>query len=167
MIRLPAALTDGGYRWGITLKGETASAALGGIRVSAPQRSFIAPNVDQKIGARFDSFAELVGYSIRDQKIVLVWRALKTPEQNYSVFVHIGDATRVWAQSDGVPQNWNRPTMGWVEGEYVMDERAIIFPPDTPRGEYAIYVGMADVVTGERAKINDREGRIRIGVWQK
>ena len=167
LIRLPATLTDGGYRWGITLKGESASAALGEIRVAAPQRSFIAPNVDQKVGARFDSFAELVGYSIRDQKIILVWRALKTPEKSYSVFVHIGDADRVWAQSDGVPQNWNRPTTGWVQGEYVMDERAIIFPPDMPRGEYAIYVGMADVETGERAKINDQEDRIKIGVMQR
>ncbi|MBI5081045.1 MAG: hypothetical protein HZB17_07045 [Chloroflexi bacterium] len=167
LIRLPATLTDGGYRWGITLKGESASAALGGIRVAAPQRSFIAPRVDQKIGARFDSFAELVGYSIRDQKIILVWRALKTPEKNYSVFVHVGGADRVWAQSDGVPQNWDRPTTGWVEGEYVIDERAITLPPDAPRGEYAIYVGMADGVTGERAKINDREDRIKLGVMQK
>jgi|GEM_PF-568800 len=167
MIRLPAALSDGGYRWGIRLKGETAAAALGAIRVAAPQRSFIALSVDQKAGARFDSFAELVGYSIREQKIILVWRALKTPEKSYSVFVHVGDANRIWAQSDGEPQNWTRPTTGWVEGEYVVDERVIALPPDAPRGEYAIYVGMADVVTGERVKINEREERIRIGVIQK
>ncbi len=167
MIRLPATLSDGGYRWGITLKGEAASAALGTVRVSAPQRTFTAPGVDQKVGARFDSFAELVGYSIRDQKINLVWRALKTPDKSFSVFVHVSDADRVWAQSDGVPQNWNRPTTGWVEGEYVIDERLIALPPDAPRGEYVIYVGMADMITGERAKINDQEDRAKIGVVSK
>jgi len=92
---------------------------------------------------------------------------LKTPEKSYSVFVHISDADRVWAQSDGVPQNWSRPTTGWVEGEYVVDERAITLPPDAPRGEYVIYVGMADAVTGERVKINVHEERARIGVMQK
>lgn len=167
LIRLPATLADGGYRWGITLKGEAASAALGGIRVSAPQRSFIAPSVDQKVGTRFDTFAELVGYSIRDQKIILVWRALRTPEKSYSVFVHVSDADRVWAQSDGLPRNWTRPTTGWLEGEYVIDEHMITLPPDAPRGEYAIYVGMVDVVTGERVKVNDQGDRAQIGVVSK
>ena len=41
------------------------------------------------------------------------------------------------------------------------------FPPDAPRGEYVIYVGMADVISGERAKINDKEDRIKVGVTQK
>jgi hypothetical protein len=161
-VRLPAGLANGGYRWGIKVNGESRGASLGEIQVTAPVRAFIAPSFNQKVGVQFSDFAELVGYSWRENKLVLVWEARKTTEVSYSVFVHVARGERVWAQSDGVPQNWSRPTTGWLADEFITDERVLTLPVESPVGEYEIFVGWVDALNGKRVT-----ERIKIGTLIK
>ncbi len=159
-LQLPASLLNGRYHWALQLIGEQATAPLGEISIIAPEHNFIIPDIEHPSDARWGNFAELVGYSISSQAlrpgesftVILIWKGLTTPAASYSGFIHVGNSEgRVWAQSDGIPQNWSRPTTGWLPGEYILDVRTLTLPLDMATGEFNLYVGLADTATGERA----------------
>ncbi len=75
---------------------------------------------------------------------------------SYRVFVHVLDENgNLIAQSDAIPDNWTRPTTGWVTGEYIRDRHIIPLPADVKSGEYTLLVGFYDTATNKRAGETD------------
>jgi len=107
----------------------------------------------------------LAGYALEPETVApgamlrvrLVWQALAEMETSYRVFVHLvaeraevehakghpgAEGGQVWAQSDGEPVAWTRPTTGWAVGEVVVDDREITLPAAMPGGTYRLLVGL-------------------------
>jgi hypothetical protein len=76
--------------------------------------------------------------------------------ESYHVFLHLlGTDGSLIAQSDGVPAG-DRPTMGWLPGEYITDVRRLPLPPDN---DYSVQVGLY-VPNGERLQTADNQDAI-------
>jgi hypothetical protein len=86
------------------------------------------------------------------------WRALHTPNHNYSVFVHVRllDSDTVIAQIDGTPGSIRRPTRTWaLPSETLVSEPFILsIPNDIPQGNYRLLIGVYDPQTGERLAVD-------------
>ena len=75
--------------------------------------------------------------------VALEWQALRKPDLDYTVFVHLADASdRTIAQHDGWPGAELRPTSGWAPGEKVPDYHALMLPKSIQPGEYEVRVGL-------------------------
>ena len=101
----------------------------------------------------------MAGYSLTDTAVTpntpinltLIWQALTETDINYRVFVHLlDDNNNLIAQSDAIPDNWTRPTTGWVEREYIIDRHTLTIPNNAPLGDYTVIVGWYDPTTGTR-----------------
>jgi hypothetical protein len=69
----------------------------------------------------------LIDAQVQGEQVSLLWRALGKPPADYTVFVHLLDATgRVVAQHDGPPVNSSYPTSLWAAGETVRDDHALV-----------------------------------------
>jgi hypothetical protein len=124
------------------------------------------------VQAAFEGVGLLVGYSLTQTDaaltVTLAWQATATPAGSYHVFVHLeGEAGRIWAQSDGAPAGWSRPTPGWMAGEYILDEHRLALPADLPAGTYSLLVGLYDPQSGARVPATgpnaSPDGRVTIG----
>jgi len=145
---------------------DSRSIDLAPIILTAPDRVFDPPLIGNRTAIRFGDSIRLAGYDLTTTdalNIILLWRALATPDSDLIAFIHIEDVSgQVVAQSDAVPANWSRPTTGWLAGEYILDPRAL---PALPSGEYTIFVGLADRITG--ARLPTAEGdRAMVGVYK-
>jgi 4-amino-4-deoxy-L-arabinose transferase-like glycosyltransferase len=142
-------------QWGETWVG------LGDIAVAARDHRY-EPTVPAYIqAARFGPSMELVGYDLADTAsvpgsllaVTLHWHALHMPDENYHAFVHLLDAEgNALAQHDGPPGSGETmlPTLGWLPGEYIVDEHPLQLPPDLPGGEYRLGVGLYDPISWQR-----------------
>lgn len=124
-------------------------------QVAPPHRSGEVP-----VGETFGSHARLLGYTLAGQpspgatvNVVLYWEALTPVERNYQVFVHLYDGT-MWSQHDGAPDCNIQPTSGWEPGAIIRDTHPLQLPPDTPAGEIPLWVGMYDLITGDRLTVS-------------
>ncbi|TAK25426.1 MAG: hypothetical protein EPO26_03405 [Chloroflexota bacterium] len=87
--------------------------------------------------------------------IALVWRADAAPRQNWTVFVHVLDASgRIVAQHDGRPLDGHYPTDIWEAGERIADAHPL--PPTTLATR--LRVGLYDATSGTRAPRIDVPG---------
>ena len=94
-------------------------------------------------------------------EVTLLWKSSAIPEIGYKVFVHLMDANdQVIAQSDTEPAEGQRPTYGWVQGEYIIDKHTLTYNQPTFTGEVRLAVGLYDPVTGQRVKLSDGSDRI-------
>jgi hypothetical protein len=92
--------------------------------------------------------------------LLIEWRALATPAQDYTVFVQLlGADGRVAWQSDRQPVDGFRPTSAWTAGDSVGDRYAFRWPADLPAGGYRVIAGMYDWRTGARLPVSDAQGR--------
>jgi hypothetical protein len=100
----------------------------------------------------------LVGYNLGDRQVLpggalrvsLHWRASGIVPEDYTVFVHLEDERRVWAQKDGPPHCAERPTSGWEPGTLIVDEHMLVVNAATPPGSYPLRVGLYIPETGRR-----------------
>ncbi|MBI5650734.1 MAG: glycosyltransferase family 39 protein [Chloroflexi bacterium] len=102
----------------------------------------------------------LVGHSVaRDGeslRVKLFWQARGAIDQEYTVFMHLVDATgKIIAQKDDQPQSGAYPTSLWDAGEIVADEYALIIPRDLSPGAYKIFVGVYRANGGARLPVNN------------
>jgi hypothetical protein len=107
------------------------------------------------LGYRLDVPDPLTGESVL--VLTLYWQALVDgePGKNYVVFTHILSADgRLVGQHDGVPVYGARPTGGWLQGEYLIDEHPMTFG-EPYAGPIRIQVGLYDPVTFERLLTGD------------
>ena len=119
------------------------------------------------------SFGEIIaldGYTLVPTEsgltAALFWRALDSPQTDYTTFVHVVDAAgEIVAQSDAQPLQGRYPTSIWSPGEVIVDESAF---EALPPGEYQIYLGWYRWDTLERLPIMSGEaastdGRFLLG----
>jgi hypothetical protein len=92
--------------------------------------------------------------------LILYWRALRKPEHDYKVFVHLVDSQgKQVAGIDNEPQQGNLHTSGLRANFFVPDGYIIPIMQDIPAGEYKIDVGLYRTDTQERLPIVDANGQ--------
>jgi hypothetical protein len=78
------------------------------------------------------------------------WQAKTIPAADYTVFLHLRDASnRVAAQQDNPPAAGRYPTSLWDTGEIIVDEISLAVA-DLPPGRYTPVVGLYNFTTGQR-----------------
>jgi hypothetical protein len=106
-------------------------------------------------------------------RVMLWWKALAPPEEDYTVFVHVVDEEeRLIGTGDGPPLEGGFPTRLWRPGDSVADEHLIPLPADLPPGVYTIRVGWYDPTTGVRLPAMRQEKRLSqdaaiAGTWSR
>jgi hypothetical protein len=124
---------------------------IGTVTVKEVERRMTAPTVAVNSNRVISDQFELVGYDLKNDSITLHWRALKETDVDYTLFVHMLDATgQIVAQNDSQPHRRDDPagrlypTSIWVKGEYVSDTISL-----NTRGTM-IEIGWYIPETGER-----------------
>ena len=99
--------------------------------------------------------------------MALQWGVDEPPSERFAVFVHlVDDCGKLWAQSDGEPQNGLVPFPRFARGQRLIECRAIVIPPEIPQGDYGLLVGLYHPETGKRLQVVGVDGGIdhcRIG----
>ena len=110
----------------------------------------------------------LIGYAVAEETLspddnlhlTLYWRAESPLEKDYTVFVHLLDATGQRVSGwDNPPLKGDYPTSAWDTGEVIADPYRVPVPADALPGEYTIAVGMYDAKTGERLSVTLADGQ--------
>ena len=91
----------------------------------------------------FGGIIRLNGYTLTTNsdrlEITFFWKAIDSPQADFTSFVHIVDADgNIVAQADVQPLNGQYPTSIWSQNEVIVDERIIAA---IPKGEYQVHVG--------------------------
>lgn len=154
-VLLPADLETGAYTWALALG--DALARFGVLEITAPARVFSPPARGRPLAAELGPAslysAEVPAALARGAPlpVSLIWLSVEPVREAYHVFVHLtGPDGVVYAQSDGGPAGWARPTTGWLPGEYILDERVLEAPADLPAGDYMLFAGLYRPADGER-----------------
>lgn len=166
-VRVPVNLLSGLYHWRATLPNQT-TLDLGSLNVTAPDRSFTIPAVQNQIAQAFEDKITLLGYQIdgaasrgQDLKVTLYWRAENEMDVSYKVFIHFLNAGgQPAAQVDAIPMNGTRPTTGWQPGEILTDTYTLSLPNDLPAGEYQLATGLYNEDNLVRLKLANGADRV-------
>lgn len=139
MVQVAASTGDGPA-------GEPAIVASTVVRPAAP--IVVAAPLAEPV--RFGDAIQLAGAQIEQSAdgpmLTLWWEALDTPPTDYTVFVHLFDATGAPAgQTDSPPNEGLSPTRLWQRGDIIRDTRPLPPGPATHAR-----VGLYDPATGER-----------------
>jgi hypothetical protein len=137
---------------------------LSSIKIAPSSDAQFQPTV--KTSVDFGPAFRLVGYDMEDNAapglpfpITLYWNAVKPDGQEYTVFVHMVDASgQLVAQADSPPQANTYPTSIWAGGEQIRDEHVLMLPPDLPDGPYQILIGLYHTDTGVRLPAVQTDG---------
>lgn len=169
-VELPPNLPSGTYRlvaraWqGGAVVGEQ---ALASVKVEGRERNFAPPHPQHPLAATFGDQVELLGYDLDHPAVqvgsslhlTLYWRALRAPDQGYTVFTHLLDGhNRVVGQHDGQPRDGAYPTSLWAPGEVVQDDYDVPLNEPGDGGPFQIEVGLYDASSGRRLPVS-RHGR--------
>ncbi len=109
--------------------------------------------------ARFEHNIQLLAVTHPQQartplQLTLFWQGQAPVEQDYTVFVHVVDATgTIIGQWDQQPAAGGAPTSSWVPGNVITDEYQIPLRLDNAPLPYRILVGLYDGPTGTRLNI--------------
>jgi hypothetical protein len=151
------------------------SATINGIAVQAQEldtsklrrpREVSPPMQAQRY--RFGPAIWLSGYEIATPRVapgqrvqfVLYWRAFDRPDRQYTIFVHIVNASgETVAGWDSMPRHNSFPTTDWPISTLIDDPRFVPLPQDLPSGEYHIALGMYDWTTGVRLPVQTTDGQ--------
>ena len=147
------------------VSGETAI-SLGEIEIIATNRLFRLPDaMELSLDYHFNEAITLRGLDgaksvVRPGEAVyltLYWQTETQPTDLISAFVHLvgpdgGNAAQADRWPGGLPSNT------WAAGEVIVDEYAILLPPDALPGEYKVAVGLYTAVDGVRLSAVDGAG---------
>lgn len=96
-----------------------------------------------------------------DIRVTFYWQALRVPDQDYSVFVHLVDAAgTIVAQSDAFPMENRYPTSRWKPGYAVPDTHRLTIPADAPPGPYRLAAGLYQYQTLQRLHPGNAAGQL-------
>jgi hypothetical protein len=119
---------------------------------------------DQTVFYQVGDEIALIGYDWRPAAqgesayLTLYWKALRPPQLNYQVFVHLRDtAGSVVAQSDKLNPG-DFPARRWPLDRYVRDVHRLDIPSSLPSGDYRLAVGLWKMAEGERLAVSDAAG---------
>ncbi|MCS6872375.1 MAG: glycosyltransferase family 39 protein [Anaerolineae bacterium] len=137
---------------------------VGTVRV-VPRR--VDSDIPNPMRANLGDAVALVGYDIQPLSaqvgetltLTLYWQRLRPLQTDYRVFAQLvqPNTSNVYAQSDGMPASWTRPTSTWQEGEIIVDQHKLTVREGTPLGDWTLIVGMYEL-----RKQVDREEFIRL-----
>jgi hypothetical protein len=120
---------------------------------------------DQTVFYQVGDDIALIGYDWRpaapgaSAQLTLYWKALRPPQLNYQVFVHLRDAAgSVVAQSDKLNPG-DFPARRWPLDRYVRDAHRLDIPIALPPGDYQLAVGLWKMAESERLPVADAAGR--------
>ncbi|MEQ8674952.1 MAG: hypothetical protein RLP44_03715 [Aggregatilineales bacterium] len=140
--------------------------------ITDPPRTFDAPPMPITLNTRLADFAMLTGADFPAEistnqafDVTLLWESLATPDRSYTVFVQLIDPDgRVLAQSDSLPAQAERPTTGWVAGEFISDSHTLTWNITDYDGDAQLIAGMYDAENGFRRLLtDDGADRVEIG----
>lgn len=130
---------------------------IGELVVGGRQRLMEIPkDIQHSLRAELGDSILLIGYALESQTVApgdtvhltLYWQATGSPARSYTVFTHVlGPDGSMAGQKDSPPDDGDRPTNGWIEGEFIVDPYEIPLKLDLPDGEYLLEVGMYDPST--------------------
>jgi hypothetical protein len=158
-LRVPADFAAGAADLSVTAGGATAS--LTALEVQPLTRVFDPPalataSATVLADANGAPLIGLSGYTLAPgaagaaTTLTLAWQALAPLAEDYTVFVHVLDATgQTVAQTDATPQAGAYPTSLWQPGEYVRDDYTFDLPP----GDYTVVLGLYLPETGARLRV--------------
>lgn len=122
---------------------------VGTVRLQ-PRRSEL--DVPNPMRANLGEAVALIGYAVQPLSarvgetvtLTLYWQRLRPLEVDYRVFAQLvqPNTTHVYAQSDGMPAEWSRPTSTWAAGEVIVDQHRLTVREGTPMGDWTLIVGM-------------------------
>lgn len=116
---------------------------------------------------QFGDLFRLLGYDVRERpgqvEVVLYWEALRQPDFDYSVFVHLMADGNLVGQRDHPPgSDRARPPTTWQPGELVVDPHPVSVPLHFS-GRVEVRVGVYNWMTGERLPV--MENAQPVGDW--
>jgi mannosyltransferase len=126
------------------------------------RRPPLLPDIGHVVGAVLGDQVELVGYSVdrtdvapgQAVQLALFWKALRPISEDYTIFVHLRDATNTTvAQQDFQPFDGAYPTRRWQVGEIVAETRQFRLPAGLVPGVYEMRIGMYRPDTLERLPV--------------
>ncbi|MCP4544287.1 MAG: hypothetical protein GY832_44820 [Chloroflexi bacterium] len=131
-----------------------------------PWHDDVALERAQPVGASFGDQIRLLSFEAQDSlspgsefKVILYWDALRPPDDDYVVFVHLVDVEgQVVASHDGPPMDGRYATGAWLPGEVVPDVHHLVLDPSAPAGTYWLRVGMYRWPDMERFPVWDSQG---------
>ncbi len=130
--------------------------SLGPIIIEETERTFGPPPLDHLLDARFGNEIQLLGYNLEEvagdqYRLTLAWQALRQPQENYTVFVHLmqPDGTCCVWQQDAMPRQNQYPTSRWLGDQVVIDSYEIDLT-GVESGRYPLAVGLYLAETGQR-----------------
>lgn len=130
------------------------------LRIYLPPQ-FDPPKVQFERIIPFARDITFLGYDLNGRKgfyrageqidLTLYWRALATPQQEWTVFTHVlGPGNAVITGYDNPPCLRTCPTTTWRPKEVIRDEYLLRLPPDLDAGRYQLEIGLYDAATGVR-----------------
>lgn len=93
----------------------------------------------------------------------LTWQALKQPNRDYTVFLHILDQNgQPWGATDEKPQGGTLSTLQWVPGRVISGTHSVQIDLNGPPEGYHMELGIYQTATGERAVTETGATELRI-----
>jgi len=142
-----------------------------------PGPIYEVPDLPHPVGVELGGRMRLEGYEdgaapVRAGEaldLALYWRPIKRLDIDYHVVLYLVDSKgEVVTQVDEMPLGSLYLTSRWKEGEVLREPIRLEVPKGTPGGEYALQVGVYDLVTGRFLAVEEErwraEGeRVRLG----
>lgn len=97
----------------------------------------------------------------------LTWQALKQPNHDYTVFMHIlDDKGETWGTADEKPQGGTLSTLNMTAGRIYTDTKTVQINLDGPNQGYHLELGLYQTATQERAFTETGANFVRIDELQ-
>ncbi len=157
-LRTPVDASPGEY----ALEARAGSGAwigFGSIHIEAIRRTFDAPPIAHPLDVTFGDQIALLGYELdraslkagESITLTLVWRALRPPDADYTVFTHLLDTSGAQrGGKDSAPRDGTYNTSLWAANEVIVDTYVIPLDANAPPGEYTIEIGLYRFESGAR-----------------
>jgi hypothetical protein len=152
-LRLSPDLPAGQYSVTLTVVEPASDAEIGSftlpgaLHVTAPERNFAVPQMQQPVDADFGGQVRLLGYDLerteKELHLSLYWQALAAMNADYKLFVHLFDpqTEQIVAQQDVLVGGDGHPTTRWVPQEVVTSQISLSLE-GVPSGQYRLAVGL-------------------------
>jgi len=124
------------------------SGPLAQMAVTLPERQTSLPDDLTAEEINWENGLTLRGYSwdATTQTLSLAWATTDTLGRSLRLFVHATQGDQIAQVRDGVPLAGQRPTTGWITGEFIVTTHTF----NLPEGGYELRIGWYDPLTGER-----------------
>jgi hypothetical protein len=116
---------------------------------------------ERPIGARWGDALHLRGVTIAGGPgriaVTPSWDVRPAPAADYRVFLHLLDAAgRRVAQVDVAPGGGDfPPTSAWQPGRQIAVPLPLPLPPNLPKGDYRLVMGLYNIANGERLPLTE------------